>query len=692
MTTDEDATDSTTNTAEQGSTVGIQASHVENSPVFHESTVYYVPPDASASEQYAVGLNYLANGVPSQARELISKAIARGHDGGEIQFHWMLAMLSKRSYRDLTTEERNTVDRFTQTVHAYADDEWKRALQAICELLSCLTEVGRDPGRALQELHDLQPLQRDQIIQHLDLVLTGGIKDSLWAETRRMAKEGRFGHDRLQRVWAYFHPDPIGPRARPPAEESTTLADRIRALVWSCMFVTASGYLGWLALIHAAPLPILAYLLAIVAACVAAHSGREWRYRVERLAAKERAYRGRAGTDRTPDDGFASRVSRSFAHYFAIYVPDGTDRPVWLHGTRGIHKALRDEVVELYREDRVSVDRVNWLIRHLVSDVKRQWKNGSLWAFREHHRTPTVVKVSCVLALLALAPLVAVVVVAVVPTAPFSAVVAFLFALASGRAVAVGRLRIFCERQRYAEEHQDHEHEEQSRTDAYRRWKAKLESTRPSEGEMEAWLNCDKTMVLNDTLAHYRLSWRDIIAYAFLQTPTRGAKRACMPDGPWRFSKYDIRLFLVTQDGVREVGTEIEFERGILNNQDRNNYRFDAVSSVYVARKSPVSYTLELTLTNGPTRNIQITDPELQAGSKEDVETLAKINLDTAGFTHTLHILEGIAAEGKTWIDRDPRGTGDSDPDCQPSTVSDLGDTLAFHIASRSAERRDTTV
>jgi hypothetical protein len=114
--------------------------------------------------------------VPSRARDLIREAIARGHDGGQVRFHWMLAMLSKRSYRDLTAEERNALGRFTQTVHTYADDAWKRALQAICELLSCLTKSGGDPGLALEELHDLQPLQRDQIVQHLDLVLTGGIK------------------------------------------------------------------------------------------------------------------------------------------------------------------------------------------------------------------------------------------------------------------------------------------------------------------------------------------------------------------------------------------------------------------------------------------------------------------------------------------------------------------------------------
>ena len=30
------------------------------------------------------------------------------------------------------------------------------------------------------------------------------------------------------------------------------------------------------------------------------------------------------------------------------------------------------------------------------------------------------------------------------------------------------------------------------------------------------------------------------------------------------------------------------------------------------------------------------------------------MDLDATGFSHALHILEGIAAEGRDWIDRDP--------------------------------------
>lgn len=81
-----------------------------------------------------------------------------------------------------------------------------------------------------------------------------------------------------------------------------------------------------------------------------------------------------------------------------------------------------------------------------------------------------------------------------------------------------------------------------------------------------------------------------------------------------------------------------------------------------MAEKSTLGYTLELTLTNGPTRNIRVTDPEdRQPDPDESPTTFSKINLDAAGFTHALHMLEGIAAEGKNWIDRDPHINGNFD-------------------------------
>jgi hypothetical protein len=645
----------TNNSAETGATIGIQASEV------HNSTIYQTLPDTPPKEKFEVGVRFLDDGMPGRAYDLISEAIAHEYDTAEVRFHWVLAILSKRSLRDLTAEERQRLAQIPQFLCRYASDEWRRALAAICALLDCLNDTQADGEPALTELLALGSRQRYKIIRHLDLVLTGGVKDHLWSQTRRHAEDARFDDDRRGRVWAYFHANPSPPRTRQPAAPVTTRRDNRQAVGWSALFVTAVGSLGWLVLAHATPLPILAYLLALAAAYVAATNGLEWRYRTERLARMERDHATPSGIHQAPDAGFANRVDHSFMYYTSKYAPKNRDNGAWQSETAGVRRMLRDEVVELYRESRTKVESVNWLIGHMVLDVRQRWLNGTLWEYRERYRTQPATKARCALALAVLAAATVTVVGAAVQTDPLPATGAVLVMVIGGRFAALGRLRIIGERRRYNEECLEYERVSAQREEAYRRWKTRLESTRPSENEMESWLDCDKTLFLDLALRHYQLAWRDIIAHAVLQTPAKPYKRARVRGGSWRYSRYDIRLFLITQDGVREVSTELDFEHVAFNGQERNNFRFDAVSSVHVAETDQLSYTLELTLTNGPVRNIRVVDPDdQQPDPVENSRTLSRVNLDAAGFTHALHILEGIAAEGRNWIDRVPPAATDN--------------------------------
>ncbi|ONI91656.1 hypothetical protein ALI144C_00905 [Actinosynnema sp. ALI-1.44] len=95
-----------------------------------------------------------------------------------------------------------------------------------------LKDGDREHRAALTRLHDLPATQRDKIVRHLDLVLTG-MKDTVWADSRQDAEDTRLSNGRRDRVWAYFHPDPVGPRVRAPAAKSTVPGDRLRAQVWS---------------------------------------------------------------------------------------------------------------------------------------------------------------------------------------------------------------------------------------------------------------------------------------------------------------------------------------------------------------------------------------------------------------------------------------------------------------------------
>ena len=332
---------------------------------------------------------------------------------------------------------------------------------------------------------------------------------------------------------------------------------------------------------------------------------------------------------------------------------------------------LCDEISVLYREERIGVGRVKWLIRYLTRETYSHWTAGTLFPHRDRYRVSRSLKARCVVSTTAFVALTVYVVSVAVDVALIPSTAATFIAVVGTWAAGAGWSRILNERRRIKESRQEHDEVLAARRVEYERWVRKLDAARPSETRMENWLTADKTMALDEALKHYRLAWRDVLAHTFLQTPGWPCKRARDRLGPWRYSKYDLRIFLLTQEGVREIGTEIDFEHGVHKLLERNNFRFDAVSSVHVAATTELSYTLELTLMNGEPRNIRVTD---SAGDKtdagKDAHSLARMSLHAAGFAHTLHILEGIAAEGKKWIERDPyinaQGATGLDTDLEP--------------------------
>jgi hypothetical protein len=643
----------TYNAADNGSNVGIQAGSVTGSTVHLTTNVFPPPPGASAEEKYRGGVRLLDDGVPFRARELITEALAEGYDNAEVRFHWALAMLSKRAYRDLESDEREQVACLSGFLPRYPDDEWKRALEAVCELLAYLRSRSR-PDLVQERLASLKTHQREKIDRHLSLALEGVVNDGIWDETLRRAKADQYSARRDKRVWAYFQPLPVEARARHPAEVSIPVGHWARTVGWSGLFTIAVGYLAWTNLTLGRFWPILATSIALGAGYVAASTAFNWRYRVGRLRTKEVTYFGELQESTAPEGGFARKIDNSFAYYFALYVPDNYEREEWLAATARTRRTLRDEVVEIYRESRISAERVNWLIRYLVGEVGKLWEAEREHEYRERYRTAWSTKAWCIISLLTLVLTTLAVVSAAVPHHPFTALIAAFASLKGAWSAAPRWMHIIGEHRRYNEEDEDYWQTLVDRQAAFDRWKTKLDETRPREGEMEYWLYCDTTALLGEALRHYKLAWRDVLTHAFLQVPAKHYKRARVTGGPWRFSKYDISLFLITKDGVREYSGELDFEHTLFSKQHRTNYRFEAVSSVRIAKERELGYTMQLTLSNGPSRDIRITESAVyQLDPGEDPEEASRINIDAAGFAHTLHILEGIAAEGKKWIERD---------------------------------------
>ena len=193
------------------------------------------------------------------------------------------------------------------------------------------------------------------------------------------------------------------------------------------------------------------------------------------------------------------------------------------------------EIAEIYRESRIPVERIDWIIRFLSIRVSKGWDDGSVWGFRERYQVPWRVKAHSVAATAVMAVAGAGVLGTLLTTHSVLAQLAAGGAVKAGRDAVGGWFRLVSEGRQARERKVERETEYAARRTEFERWKAKLEETRPQEEELEYWLYCDKVIWLRDALNHYRLAWRDILAHAFLLVPAPGARRFRVEGGQPRY-------------------------------------------------------------------------------------------------------------------------------------------------------------
>ncbi|MEU0150428.1 hypothetical protein [Micromonospora fulviviridis] len=402
---------------------------------------------------------------------------------------------------------------------------------------------------------------------------------------------------------------------------------------------------------HGGLFPILGFVGCVAGLGSFGIGGADRHFRSRRMRAKDaellppRQRRGEA-----PEGGFARKVDRQFTRYFGRYLPMGTDRSHWLSQTAGIRRHLRDELVELYREERIDAERIAWLVRFLVSDVRQRWASDTLTAYRQELRLPTRARV---LILAGLAGLVAGsfwLAPAAVLAAPLAGSAWLLLAVVSAVLAVRSAFRIVAERRRVAADEAERAEQLAARQEAFDRWQRKL-ADKPSDPEMAAWLECDRKVLVDLAMRRYRLRPSQVIAHAFIEAPATSYKRARYPGGPWRYSRYRLLLFLLTDDGVRQVNIDLDFQASTIRTTQRLNYRFDAVAAVRIDGIAEQQQTFELTLFNGEPISVQVAESNAEGiQPDEDPSMLAALSLDASGLVHTLHVLEGIAAEGKEWV------------------------------------------
>lgn len=161
------------------------------------------------------------------------------------------------------------------------------------------------------------------------------------------------------------------------------------------MLVTAALWL--LALVADPAAAVIELAVTLGAGLAAAHFGRPWWYENHRTEIRDHESPAQdAAEPASTGGGFTQSVRHSFHHYFSLRVPREFAPREWLDHTAEIRDSLAAEIALLYRESRVTVDRVNWLIRYLAEDARNRHNNGTLFDRRHQNETPVRAKALCV--------------------------------------------------------------------------------------------------------------------------------------------------------------------------------------------------------------------------------------------------------------------------------------------------------
>ncbi|MGW5265708.1 hypothetical protein ACWEQG_32440 [Microbispora sp. NPDC004025] len=641
-----------------GANIAADSAHVElQAGVIHGDVNYYkMPPDSSPQEKFEIGVRFLNGGVAGHAWRLISEVVASGHITNRVCFHWLLALVSGRTRHELSDEERTCLRNAHRFPPLGEDDRWADGVRIIRRLLDAADKPDTDIRVLMKELDERGPAQRDMILRHMEVFLHGSLKDQMWDRGLRRACAQQMTGDRKNRVWKFFQPKPARPRVRQPEPVTIAGTTWFKAVAGTVVSVPAAGHVGLLLIQDGRVSVLLAYLLSIAGACFAAPAGLEWCFCSGRRRMLDEAYALalRPRTD-TPPDRFARRVDHQLAYYLAKYVPHGMDREVWLTWTAGIRRRIRDEVADAYRDTGDKVEEFNWLIRYRAGEVARRWDKGTLWSYRQDLATLPRTMATALLGTLACAAGGAWAVSGAVQAGGLIGIRSIALLVVASWIAGRAWWRIVLERRRFSADSSDSERLSAEYEAEFRRWKDRL-ADKPGDAEMAAWLDCDRKVLLNEALRHYRLKMSDVVAYAFIEARSGSATRARLPGGPWRYRQYQMMIFLLTADGVRHCNATLHFADGTFHDRQRLNYRFEAVAAVRVRQADDNSQTFELSLMDGQKIAAQMIGPELpEHQQSEDAAEVSEVTLDAAGLRHTLHVLEGVAAEGKAWMTTERR-------------------------------------
>ena len=643
-------------TAQDNSQVGAIGDHASVDSVFFVNGGYlaYNPGD-TPQRKYEVGVRSLKGGQPQRAQELISEAIAGTHVNSEVMFYWLIAMVSGRVVQDFTPQEVVQLRSRRHTCTLLPGDPWADGVRLIYQLLdSALPSLASPAGQAtapdmsmlVKEIDSLGHQQRDMIWPHLDLFLTGSLQDEAWQSAVREAAERRVDGRRLGCAWMFFHPDPRRVELPLVTSGEPSIRDRAVMYVSAGWLALVAGYLGW-ELLSAFAWPGLAGLAVALASGVAAARGDlECRFLAARLRQKDEQFRA-PGVGPNVDE-LAAKIDALFRKYTTKYAPGDGTRAGWESAIAGIRAWYRDELIGICRKSGIPASEartVAWLAGYELRQLREQWSRRTLLDYRELllPRLGTVAArwigtmatiAGLIIALIALGP------------HPVADVIALPTCVGAWQCW----LRVTLARRNHAADCDELSRRQAAINMDYDQWKERLRS-RPSDDEMAAWLQYDKTVLLGQALAHFQIPRSRLRTHAVTEERGAGGRRGQVEGGLPRYDRYLFKVFLMSRDGVRHVEASLKFLSGTPSIYKRTSFRYDAIVSAHVSRNGRDGQKLELRLKAGDPITVRdavsvaSSAPQARTHRDEDDAPLA-----ASSVTDILHLLEGVAGEGGGWF------------------------------------------
>jgi hypothetical protein len=649
-----------TNTADDWAMVGAQAQVIHGG--VHNS--YYVPPGATAKEKYEVGIRYLNSGVPSLALQWIGRAIAERHDTSEVRFYWLLALLSGRTSRQLSSEDVSQLRALENNPVVQQLDPWSDGIRAVLRLLNAIRSPDADPGPSIDALEHLHPAQKKSVFRHIAVFLKGPKGDQIWQNAAEAAMTGRYSNRRDKRAKYFFYRDPVQAYPRQVMSAMVSLRDRLAAIAASAIFALTLLDIAGVLVTHVSIAGLVGLLIGCGGLCIAAANWTEFRWQRQRRAEHQRLLIPDTNTTPQTHSRLTTGIGHQLDWFLRKYAPNTADISSWLSVTQGIRDRLRDEFAEIYRDKRVTVAQLNWLVVYEVRQLAKRWNQGRLYEIPDDASRLSPKALWAGIAATALGGVLAVP--SLLGAAPVGGFIALVILGISGYQGARRWTDIALEMRRAAADKAESERKYAERRAAYGTYRTKFDALQPSDVLMAEWLECDKKVILNLALEYFSLRRSDVISHAFLETPSVPYERASDRDGPWRYSRYKIIVFLLTADGIRQASYELRTRDGDIKQRDDRSYGYDKIASVEASlAKDGNRQEFKVHLVDGKTIPFHVaaalTESNGEDGSFEDpsgetdVEALSSATLDATGMRNTLRILRGVAADGKAWITRESK-------------------------------------